>query len=270
MSYTTILVYIDPESKSEQLLRFAAELADEFNATLIGLSALAVRPPFVAEEIVMEGVTEAEVTTKLEIAERRFRHVTGGNHRKIEWRPVVDYPTDALAAEARSADLVVIAQRATGGDVYSTLDRAGVILKVGRPVLVVPQGVSSLRAEHVVIGWKDVREARRAVYDALPFLRKSRPVRIVEICTSDKKETTWKHVEDVARYLSRHEIETESEVIVSSDDSDGKQLLQFAKDKGADLLVTGAYGHSRLGEWIFGGMTRDLLALSPIPCLMSH
>jgi nucleotide-binding universal stress UspA family protein len=269
MSYKTILVYVDPESQSEQLFRLTAGLADDFSATLIGLSALAARPPFVAEEIVIEGVTEAEITTKLATAERGFRNVTGGNHRKIEWRPFVDFPTDALAAEARSADLVVIAQRTTRGDA-STLDLAGVILKVGRPVLVIPQGASSLRAKHVVIGWKDVREARRAVYDALPFLRKSRPVRIVEICASDKKQTTWKHVEDVARYLSRHEIETESEVIVSSDDSDGKQLLQFAKDKGADLLVTGAYGHSRLGEWIFGGMTRDLLALSPIPCLMSH
>jgi nucleotide-binding universal stress UspA family protein len=137
-------------------------------------------------------------------------------------------------------------------------------------VLVVPAGVGSLRADHVVIGWKETREARRAVQDALPFLHEAVRVNIVEYCSADKKEATWQHVDDVARFLSRHEIDADAEVFVTSQDSDSTQLTQYATDRGADLLVTGAYGHSRLGEWIFGGMTRDLLMSSPFCCLMSH
>jgi nucleotide-binding universal stress UspA family protein len=95
-------------------------------------------------------------------------------------------------------------------------------------------------------------------------------VKIVEFCGSDKKEITWQHVDDVARFLSRHEIEADIEVFISSEGSGSTKLIQYAKDRNADLLVTGAYGHSRLGEWVFGGMTRDLLTSSPLCCLMSH
>lgn len=270
MSYTTLMLYVNADSKLEQLLRLAAGLVNKFDATLIGMSALAVRPPYVAEEIVIEGVTEAEIRKKLSKKEKWFRKIAGTERQNIEWRSIVDFPTDALAREARSADLIVIGQDTGKGDAYNALDPARVILRAGRPVLVVPAGVSSLRADHVVIGWKETREARRVVQDALPFLRKAMRVNIVEYCASDKKETTWQHVDDVARFLSRHEIAADAEVFIRSDDSDSTQLLQYAKDRGADLLVTGAYGHSRLGEWIFGGMTRDLLTSSPLCCLMSH
>jgi nucleotide-binding universal stress UspA family protein len=270
MTYTTVMLYIDADSKSPQLLRLGVDLARKFNAALIGISALAVRPPFVAEEVVIEGVTEAEIRMKLTKTEKWFRKIAGAEHQGSEWRSIVDFPTDALAREARSADLIVIGQGAGGGDVYSALDPAGLILKAGRPVLLVPKGVSSLQAEHVVIGWKETREARRTVCDALPFLHQATKVTIVEIGISDRKATNWMHVKDVARFLSRHNVNACSEVIVSSEESDSAQLVEFAKDRGTDLLVTGAYGHSRLGEWIFGGVTRDLLSSSPFSCLMSH
>jgi nucleotide-binding universal stress UspA family protein len=264
------MLYVNADSKPEQLLRLAAGLAKKFDATLIGMSALAVRPPFVAEEVVVEGVTEADIRKKLSKKEKWFHKIVGTERQSIEWRSIVDFPIDALTREARSADLIIIGQDPVIGDTYSALDPARVILRAGRPVLVVPVGISSLRADHVVIGWKETREARRAVQDALPFLHKATRVSIVEYCAADKKETTWQHVNDVARFLSRHEIDADAEVFVSSGDSDSTQLVQYAKDRGADLLITGAYGHSRLGEWIYGGMTRDLLTSSPVCCLMSH
>ena len=130
--------------------------------------------------------------------------------------------------------------------------------------------MSSLRAEHVLIGWKDAREARRAIQDALPFLHEATKVTVVEICESGEESTAQKQIDDVVRYLTRHRINANSRVVLQQQGSGSAELIKFAQEDGADLLVTGAYGHSRLGEWIFGGVTHDLLATSSICCLMSH
>jgi nucleotide-binding universal stress UspA family protein len=74
----------------------------------------------------------------------------------------------------------------------------------------------------------------------------------------------------VVRYLTRHRINANSRAVLQQHGSSAAELVKFAQEDGADLLVTGAYGHSRLGEWIFGGVTRGLIATSPICCLMSH
>jgi nucleotide-binding universal stress UspA family protein len=120
------------------------------------------------------------------------------------------------------------------------------------------------------IGWKDTREARRAVQDALPLLRKAARITIVEACRLDEEETSLPRLNDVVRYLARHGITGGTKVTVEGKGSDAARLIEFANAETADLLVTGAYGHSRRGEWMFGGMTRELLATSPICCLMSH
>jgi nucleotide-binding universal stress UspA family protein len=95
-------------------------------------------------------------------------------------------------------------------------------------------------------------------------------VTIVEICQAGDEEAAQARIDDVSRYLTRHRIQSGHRVILHQHGSGAAQLIQLAKDERADLLVTGAYGHSRLGEWIFGGVTHDLLATSPICCLMSH
>jgi nucleotide-binding universal stress UspA family protein len=141
---------------------------------------------------------------------------------------------------------------------------------MGRPTLVVPEGVNSLSAEHIVIGWKDTREARRALRDALPFLQEATRVTIVEACKPGDEKTALGRLDDVARYLSWHRIKGGPKVMLEQKGSGAQQLTRIAQEERADLLVTGAYGHSRLGEWIFGGMTRELLAASSVCCLMSH
>ena len=273
MSFATLIVYVDAEGEPEDRVRIAGTVADKFNATLIGLSACMLRPPFVAEGVVIQDLTEIDIKgLKAKLAEKGnwFRKVAGADRRKIEWRSMVDFPTEALAREARSADLIVIGQRKGPGDAYDSLDPGGAILKVGRPLLLVPEGVSELRAEHVVIGWKDTREARRAVVDALPFLQEATRVTIVEICRSGEEEAARERIDDVAHYLARHKVKGGPQVILHQNDSDAAQLIRLAQDERADLLVVGAYGHTRLGEWVFGGVTRDLLRSSPVCCLMSH
>jgi nucleotide-binding universal stress UspA family protein len=273
MSYTTLLVYVDAAEEVDAAVHVAAGLADRFNATLIGLSALAVRPQFVSEGVVLAEVVEADIKgIRARLADKGvwFRSVAGADRRKLEWRAMLDFPTNTLAREARCADLVVIRRAGRSTDLYIALDPGGAVLKVGRPVLVVPDGVDALRGERVVVGWKDRREARRALQDALPFLHEATRVTIVEICERGAEDAARQQLDDVAGYLNRHRISGGPRVILHQNGSGAAALIKLAQEEGADLLVTGAYGHSRLGEWIFGGVTRDLLATSPICCLMSH
>jgi nucleotide-binding universal stress UspA family protein len=272
MSYAVLMVYVEPDGTPEARVHLAAGLADKFTATLIGLSARIIPPPIVADGMLMEGPTEIDVKLMAKgLAEKGtwFQRIADSERRKVEWRSALELPNEAITREARSADLVVIGQGARGS-MYGSLDVGGAILRMGRPTLVVPEGLASLRAEHVVIGWKDTREARRAVQDALPFLHEATRVTIFEACGPAEEKSAMGRLDDVARYLAKHRIKSGPMVMVQKEGSGAAQLIQIAKDERADLLVTGAYGHTRLGEWIFGGMTRDLLVTSPICCLMSH
>jgi nucleotide-binding universal stress UspA family protein len=274
MSYASVMVYVGANRSGEQLVGVAAGLASKFSATLIGLSALAIRAPFVTTaDIVVPEVTAVEVEAMRAELDRRgewFRKVAAAAHGTAEWRAELDYPVDTLTREARSADLIVIGRNRGQGDAYDSLDPGEAVLKMGRPTLVVPDDVGSLRGDHVVIGWKDTPEARRAVRDALPLLHEASRVTIIEICEPGDENHARKRIDDVARYLALHRISGGPRVILHQEGSGAAALIRLAQHEGADLLVTGAYGHSRLGEWIFGGVTRDLLATCPICCLMAH
>jgi nucleotide-binding universal stress UspA family protein len=134
----------------------------------------------------------------------------------------------------------------------------------------VPQSVNALSARRVAIAWKDTREARRAVRDALPFLQQAASVMIVEVSERRGGEQAARNIKDVADYLRRHRIEIIAERVRPTDVTATGSLLRLLHDENIDLVVAGAYGHSRLGEWAFGGVTRDLLAESPICGLFSH
>jgi nucleotide-binding universal stress UspA family protein len=274
MSYATLLVYVNVDHVSKQLVSVAAGLADKFSAKLIGLSALAIVPPFAAEGVVfVDNATEVDTAlmkARLGEAGDKFRAAAGAD-RQTEWRSFLEFPTESLLSEARCADLIVVEKNKASWDIHRVADNGSAILGAGRPFLVVPTAVKSLTADHVVVGWKDTGESRRAIQDALPFLHEAKRITIVEICEKDQMETARYHVDDVVDYLARHRVKADARVETQLLGSTGAdQIISLALDEGADLLVTGAYGHSRLNEWVFGGMTRDLLTSSPICCLMSH
>lgn len=143
-------------------------------------------------------------------------------------------------------------------------------MRMGRPTLLVPDHAPALSAERVLVGWKDTREARIAVRDALPFLSKASQVTIVEICMSNEQDTARRRVRDVAKYLEAHAVKCQVDVRVHMAEPDAHLLVRLAKDEGADLIITGGYGHSRLGEWMFGGVTRGLLSEAAVCVMMSH
>jgi nucleotide-binding universal stress UspA family protein len=273
MSFANVMVYVDPQQQEEGQIRVAEAIANRFEASIIGVSAFAIEPPFVAEGVVIAETTKADVERmQADVAakEQWFRKVAGLAKEKVEWRWGVEYPTVFLAAQARVADLVVMKRKQLDEDYYHYIDSAEAMLRMGRPILSVPDGVTELSADRIVVGWKDTREARLAVRDALPFLARASRVTVVELCTSDQQDAARLRVRDVAKYLERHGAHCQCEVRVHTAEPDASYLIRLAREEGADLIVTGGYGHSRLGEWMFGGMTRGLLQEAPICLMMSH
>jgi len=104
----------------------------------------------------------------------------------------------------------------------------------------------------------------------LPFLQQADEVIVTEICESTDAAECQKRLRDVAQYLARHRVTAVAERVRPVEGTAEDALLRVVQDESADLIVTGAYGRSRLGEWIFGGMTQSLLTKSPVCCLFSH
>jgi nucleotide-binding universal stress UspA family protein len=274
MSYASLLVHVDADGQFDGRINIAADLADRFHARLIGVVGWAPMSVFPAEEALKNPAPEdfhlRDKKTHLDQKGKEFCAACGRPDRRVEWRSVLDFPTEAVAREARAADLVIIGNVKENKDPFRALDPASAILKAGRPVLAVPKGLASLSPKRVAIAWKDVREARRAVWDALPFLQKAESVVIVEVLEEGKSDGGSHGVKDLAKYLTRHRVEIITEQVRPADVIPINSLLRLIASESIDLLVAGAYGHSRLGEWVFGGVTRDLLAESPICCLFSH
>ena len=207
---------------------------------------------------------------ELEKLAEHFRNLAGGAVPAVEWRGSFHFPREVIAAEARAADLVVISSHAVAEDVYKAFDPGTVLLSAGRPVLVVPDGVSGNPGQRVIVAWKDTREARHAVQGALPYLKMAKHIALVEIAEEVLDRAAHEQLDDVEKYLHRHEVEVSSKSVIHPKGSVADQLMSVATSEGADLIVAGAYGHTRLGEWVFGGVTRGLLQRSDICCLFSN
>jgi nucleotide-binding universal stress UspA family protein len=272
MTYAAMMVHIDAERPSEQRVKLAVDLARRFGAALIGATGWAPGLGFSAGGALIEAdpvIRQAEeMTARIEAAEKGFRLAAA--YVPHEWRGQLGLPIDAVARESRAADLVIVAREHTSDGFLVPLDVGGTILRLGRPVLAVPNGIDSLQARRIVVAWKDVREARRALRDALPFLREADDVLIAEVSEQGEEAEAQKSLDDVTNYLRIHKVTVGAKVYLRTKGTIASELLRFASDQKADLLVAGAYGHSRLGEWVFGGVTRELLAGSPICCLLSH
>jgi nucleotide-binding universal stress UspA family protein len=273
MSYTTLMVYVDVEGKPDGPVSIAADLARRFDAHLIGIASGAPISVVLGEDALSEATAETpqlrDVKDLLDKKAEQFHAAVGSSSRRVEWRSVVGLQADVVAREARAADLVIIGNARASRDPFRALDPGSFILKAGRPVLVVPAGVSALQPRRVAVAWKDVREARRAVQDALPFLREAETVVIVEASERGGDQASSR-LRDVANHLARHGIATITERVLPVDATAADSLLRFIADENISLVAAGGYGHSRLGEWAYGGVTRDLLRESPVCCLFSH
>src|SRR6516164_3089487 len=273
MSFTTMMVHLDVARDCEQRVHLALALTDRFQSTLIGVAGLALRPAFSAGGVVVYcQATEHEcraARARLEDMGKKFR-AQGQHLKRVEWRTALELPYELVSREARAADLIIVGARHTGGNMQDLADLGVILVRAGRPVLVVPDTVAPLQLRRVVVALKDTRECRRAVRDALPFLQRAKEVLLVGIGEGEVESNAKKTLSDAAGYLLRHRVAAVHDVWRQARGPVAAELLRLVQDEGADLIVAGGYGHSRLGEWIFGGITHELLVSSPVCCMLSH
>lgn len=275
MAIASILVHVGLDQTSDPRIQLAVDLAEGFNATLIGIAGWAkILPVVTPNGMIVDGKMAEryyeEIIARLVQREKQFRVLAGRARKPVEWRSAAELPTDFIAREARAGDLLIIGQELGPRDLSRTVDPAGLLLRAGRPVLVVPDNATFLRAKRIAIAWKDTREARRAIQDSLPFLLEAEAIYVIGVCEEGSEEEIYQQIADVRQYLVRHRITTTTGVVLRVDEDTTQALMRVVRNENIDLIVAGAYGHSRFGEWVFGGVTRDLLRTCPICCLLSH
>jgi nucleotide-binding universal stress UspA family protein len=270
--YASIIAHFDLGPWAEARGKLAMSLADSFGAHFIGVAAEQMLAPVYAEGMANVTLDVADderhrISGDLAAARKTFDSIVGSRN-DVEWRTAAAQPDRFLIEQARAADLVVVGRRATYDEADPSLGvRPGLVaMECGRPVLIVPPEKDHLSARAVVVAWKDTRESRRAVRDALPILKRADQVLVVTASSSLRDESA----EDVSDWLRRHGVQSRPSVRSGDIPSTAEELLDVAADIGADLIVSGAYGHSRTREWFFGGATRDLLESSRACLLMSH
>jgi len=281
MAYKNLLLVLDADESSRERISYAAAIAARFDAHLVGLyltvSSL-TRDEYALLDIGILDISffsdPAKSRAETEKTRALFEEVTARRGVSAEWRTASGYPAGMAAMHGRYADLIVIGQL-DAYDSQAGLLRARpeeVTMLAGRPVLVVPfAGHYERLGTSVLVGWDASREAARAVRDAMPLLARAEAVTVLTI---DAEQSPFGHGEipgaDIALYLARHGVKAEVDRTVSAGIGIGNTLLSRAADYGADLLVMGAYGHSRVRELMLGGATRTVLQSMTRPVLMSH
>lgn len=279
MSYRNILLHIDALQACRHRVAVALDLGERFGARITGVAPTGMLAIPYAMDMAPPGELIAEWQETLQRQASKAADALEASARqagfvRLETRVAEGSDIPAITQAARYADLVVIGQadpadRATdqGG-----LSAGEVVLGCARPVLVVPYiGSTAGFGKHVLIAWNGSREASRAVTDALPLLKRAQRVTVMAVNPQiDERGHGDLPGADLATFLAQHEVK----VVVQSDHGAqtdiGEELLSRIADLDIDLLVMGAYGHSRAREWAFGGATRTILQSMTVPVLMSH
>ncbi|MBR0685434.1 universal stress protein [Bradyrhizobium manausense] len=276
MTYATVMVSLALDQLNTARLQVAGELAERFEAAIVGIAAARFAPPLYftdgAEAQRLIDQEEGSVKQRLAELEAQFRAATRTRNGRAEWRSAMDFPARYVLAQARCADIIVSGgQSPTFSDAFSMASPRDLVMQTGRPLLVVPDRINWLDLRSVLVAWKDTPESRRAVADALPMLRKAKDVVVVEIPEADDDRSgVMAHVSDVAAWLARHGVTATARVPEAASETAAVQLERIASDVGAGLIVAGAYGHSRFRELILGGVTEYLITQTARCVLLSH
>ena len=273
-----IVVFIDGRTETASILEFAGTLAQEHGARLISVF-MQPEPTVTPAETFARGEgmrntievhrarlerVEAEYRTQFEDIVRRHGIAS-------EWRSL-PYLSSEVGVHAYYADLVVVGRPESAGQTASPPGLAeSLVMSSGRPIIVFPPGGKVSQVRRVLVAWNATRESIRAVADAMPLLAKAEAV---EVLVADHQRRPEGHGQepgaDIARHLARHGAHVEVRRISSEGKDVGALLLSRAATFRADLLVMGAYGHSQVREWVFGGVTRTVLYEAGLPVLMSR
>lgn len=276
MGYKTIMVHLELSDTNDGLLQISGDLAERLHAEVIGIAGcqpiqLAYADTYFSGDVVVADRTETE--KELQRAEANLRAVFATRGLRAEWRSTICYQplSDYIAHEARAADLIITGPDIGGATFDSTrrVSIADLVMQAGRPVLIVPPTQKVMNLQHIVVGWKGSRESRRVIVDALPLMKLGAKVTVLEIAPEADVARAKTNLADVCRWLKQHGVVASAEAVAAKGE-DSARFSELAREMDADLVVAGAYGHSRLREWVLGGVTYDFL-LNPDRCvLVSH
>lgn len=275
MTYQTLMVHLDLACPSNSALRIACELADRWKSDVIGLAAGLPDTSLRAGGIIAPSILEYDeqrLRHGLDDCERRFRTAMKPLDATVTWRSAITEPERFLVNEARATDLLIVgrAELSSTGLLAQPLNIGDAAMRCGRPILIVPSGLACLAAERCLVAWKDTAESRHAIAAALPLLRQAKEVIIVEIIQDEVERIGSKtRLADVVKWLLRHNVSATASTELSAGDTGG-HLDLIATENRIDVIVAGAYGHSRLHEWVFGGVTRYLLQHASACTLLTH
>jgi nucleotide-binding universal stress UspA family protein len=245
MALTDMLVYADASPACVERLDLAFRLAHRFEAYLVAIC---------PEEATAVGERVAKML--------RQENLDG------EWELAIGLSAPYVRRRAQAVDLVILGQR-TPDHATGLVAPEDVVLACGRPVLVVPYaGHRDRIGEVAVVAWNGSREAARAVQDALPLLAASASVTVLLV--NPEEEAEIDAADQLVAHLARHGLNASKRVLRQDVVAVSDTILAQIAALGADLLVMGAYGHSRLREMILGGVTRDVLRHMSVPVLMAH
>jgi len=264
------------------LLAITGDLARQLNSAVIGAAAYEMTDNLAVTAAGINGLSsplelyESEsrhAEARIAEAKGRFGAALAGKADPLLWRSSVSKQsaTDWLAQTARAADIVITHPVADGcyAEMFRRVAPGDLIMTLGRPALLLPRGLKKLDLGTVLIAWRDTRECRLAVAAALPLLRLAGQVIVAEVVLPGLETAAQDNITDVCQWLSRHGIRAQARVVVTTG-SDAQEISALAASCGCGLLVAGAYGHSRMREWVFGGVTLDLLLRPHCATLIAH
>lgn len=276
MAYKTILLSLNEIDRLDEMIAAGRALGTKFGAHISGLyvvPAAHIYPTmgYTAMPDVIDSNRQF-YRNKRDTVKQAFEKAMQADGLSFDFHSV-DSVTPLVGNDVielgRNADLVVVSatnQNSSQGVEFDFVER--LVIAVGRPVLILPFiGSAKLNFDEIMVGWDNGREAARATFDALPFLKLAKKVRIVGVDEARRGEI---HAATIAESLDRHGVKAELTNVMSDGMRTGEALLRAASDHGAGLLVLGAYGHNRFTEFVFGGVTRHVIGQLDRPVLMSH
>ena len=267
----SVLVCLDAGAKSQPQLEPGIQAARAFGATALGLCIVAVQPiPVYAEAPVAAEIYEQELQRRRAdalVLERRFSEAARKAEVTAECRRAEGDWLDIAAAHGRTNDLVVLAQD-NPDEWVGPGETEELVMTLGRPALVIPYvGSSGPVGGRAIVAWNGTRESARAVHDAMPFLIRASSVVVAGI---DLDVAAQSSMERLRGQLARYGVKADMRAMSGVGMDAGDVLLNAVSDEGANLLVMGAYGHSRMRELILGGATRTVFRQMTVPVLFSH
>jgi nucleotide-binding universal stress UspA family protein len=276
MSYKTIQLCLNETHRLKQLLKAGCELGTKFKAHVSGLyviPSISVYPAGGFSELpILNEENQKFFKSKQAEVKTEFESAMKNEGLAFDYR-LVESALVSVGHEqtdnGHSADLIVTSAIESKGLIGTDVDAVEqLVMGSGRPVLVLPHtGDIRFDWNEALIGWNDSRESARAVFDAIPYLQKFRQVRVVSVDEDSRGKVPGALLAEV---LSRHGLNVEVSTAMSDGLGVGEALRCAADDYGSSVIVMGAYGHSRMREFVFGGATLHMLRNVTIPTLFSH